>query len=417
MSLRAIPAPVPQPVVNRRQILPPIAQPFRLFIWPRWDNPHDLVLALEHYATLLANRSDTALIVYADPGLDGSHKHCARKLAEALQTKAVYRRLHTVLVTTPFNEALVQELKQAVTVTAVIPSIMVKHHAQLYQQIGAPLLFSHGELSATLRTWDALARGESLEAGPPVCPLPPEISLSMPKSGELLGGWLSRTHVSPPRLPEQPRLAILVPYRDRASHLAQLATYMTNYLKHIEYDLYVIEQDNDKPFNRAKLLNIGFDQVAPAYDYVAFHDVDLFPVISDYRYTPTPTHLAARVGPGYKLFYDSCIGGVMLMTPEVFRKINGFSNEYWGWGGEDDDLYVRLAHVNAQIHRRDGLYDTLPHQSNAYVQAEIYQNNLDRLKQTVEKTIDPKTDGLSSLTYTIRSAHRSATYTRLAVDI
>merc|ERR1719265_2536628 len=30
------------------------------------------------------------------------------------------------------------------------------------------------------------------------------------------------------------------------------------------------------------------------------------------------------------------------MNPKHWRQINGFSNEYFGWGGEDDELFHRL---------------------------------------------------------------------------
>ena len=43
----------------------------------------------------------------------------------------------------------------------------------------------------------------------------------------------------------------------------------------------------------------------------------------------------------FRLPYASIFGGVGAFTKEQFEKINGFSNKFWGWGGEDDDLYKR----------------------------------------------------------------------------
>lgn len=43
----------------------------------------------------------------------------------------------------------------------------------------------------------------------------------------------------------------------------------------------------------------------------------------------------------FSLPYNEFFGGVSGLTVEQFRKINGFPNAFWGWGGEDDDLWNR----------------------------------------------------------------------------
>ena len=44
----------------------------------------------------------------------------------------------------------------------------------------------------------------------------------------------------------------------------------------------------------------------------------------------------------YSLKYKYNFGGATSFTPELFKKVNGYSNTFYGWGGEDDDMFHRL---------------------------------------------------------------------------
>ena len=136
------------------------------------------------------------------------------------------------------------------------------------------------------------------------------------------------------------KIGIIVPYRNRFEHLKQFKQHIVTYLDINGYDNYeiiIVEQDNAKLFNRGMLLNIGFKEAKKLKcDYVVFHDVDMLPVDVDYSHSDTPIHLATNNIP-----FESYFGGITLFPSELFEKINGFSNLYWGWGFEDDDLRYR----------------------------------------------------------------------------
>ena len=141
------------------------------------------------------------------------------------------------------------------------------------------------------------------------------------------------------------KLAIIVPYRNRENHLKTFSIHMKSYLKDFLYEIIVINQSDDKPFNRGKLLNIGASYaIENGFDYLCFHDVDMLPKTADYSYPDYPTSLISELENKEGNIFFNYFGGITLFKTEDFISINGYSNEYWGWGYEDTDLFYRVTH-------------------------------------------------------------------------
>jgi hypothetical protein len=153
------------------------------------------------------------------------------------------------------------------------------------------------------------------------------------------------------------KLGIIVPYRDRPEHLKEFARRIVRYMERFEdlpYEIFIISQDNAKLFNRGMLLNIGFLYAEKSKcDYVVFHDVDMIPHYADYTYSEIPLHLSNHflVQDRFKdkELFDEYFGGVTMFTKEDFRKIDGYSNKYWGWGYEDTDLLYRCRRHEIEL--------------------------------------------------------------------
>jgi hypothetical protein len=157
------------------------------------------------------------------------------------------------------------------------------------------------------------------------------------------------------------KLGIIVPYRDRPQQLKRFVSHMEDYLKDIEYEIFIIEQSEGKPFNRGKLLNVGYNYaVKKGCDYFVFHDVDMLPENVDYSYSDRPLHLATHLQEhDYETTFFDYFGGVTMFNKEDFKTINGFSNEYWGWGFEDDDLLVRCIESDLELDTEINREDTI----------------------------------------------------------
>jgi hypothetical protein len=198
---------------------------------------------------------------------------------------------------------------------------------------------------------------------------------------------------------------IIIPYRDRKEHLK---TFL-NKVK-VDLDIIVVEQFDNNLFNRGKLLNIGFELNKDLYDYFIFHDVDMIPFKNiDYSYCENICHMATFVEQfEYKAPPHIYFGGVNLFPKEKFIQINGFGNNYWGWGQEDDNLYFRCKYLNLPIEIREIRYNSLSHKPNHI--EEVYEKNLEVSKNFTENPELIFKDGLNTLNYTLISIENKEKY-------
>lgn len=217
------------------------------------------------------------------------------------------------------------------------------------------------------------------------------------------------------------KLAIIIPYRDRDRNLKIFLEYMHKFLsdQRSNYGIYLAEPIKGLKFNRALLMNIGFMEAKKDYNWncYIFHDIDMLPENNNNIYNcdkDYPKQLAISISvynyvvSGY--LKNRYFGGINAFTPEQFHKVNGFSNSYFNWGMEDDDMYLRVS-KNYQIKRLDptvGRYF-----ANCHVKQE---KNPQRLYLYVKAKTNLISDGLSTLQYDLLRAEKKVLFTRFFVS-
>ena len=143
------------------------------------------------------------------------------------------------------------------------------------------------------------------------------------------------------------KLGVCVPYRNRELHLNEFIPKVGKYLKEqgIDFQMYFCHQVDDKLFNRGATKNIAAKHAfEEGCDYIVWHDIDMIPEEGcDYTFPKyKPRHIATKISQmDYKLKYHEYFGGAVLFSKEHVEKTNGYSNDYWDWGMEDDDLFWR----------------------------------------------------------------------------
>lgn len=249
-------------------------------------------------------------------------------------------------------------------------------------------------------------------------------------------------------------IAIIVPFRElneggpRFQQLNQFIARMTDLLDRTErkYHFYIVEQMKDtRRFNRGKLLNAGYVIAKQdKCDTFIFHDVDLIPDPGLMQLYKKPREF--EMFPLGKRFMrynegkpetEKFYGGVNVFEQKGFELINGFPNNYWGWGGEDNAIGIRIdANKSKMIETRVpptvvGVYEDLEKKTIKAKRGEFTKNvkifgkievpveecnNRYELKKAERSTW--ATNGLKTLNFTVKKVDNyTANCTRLLVDL
>jgi hypothetical protein len=221
------------------------------------------------------------------------------------------------------------------------------------------------------------------------------------------------------------RLTIVIPFRDRDAHLRELMPQLHAHLERqgIEHRILIVEQEMGTLFNRGRLLNVGMHYAAEATDYYCLHDVDAVPIEANYQCPSQPLRLAHRMrgADGEREHTDYYFSGAVSIRKEQAFAVNGFSNEYWGWGKEDDDFYFRLLLAGFLCYfDMAGTFRDLPNPPHQCVRRKPLlpghvKSNRQRRSALVRGLTDPSEDGLSTLSYKILDRQLTPTHEHLRV--
>jgi len=124
--------------------------------------------------------------------------------------------------------------------------------------------------------------------------------------------------------------------------------------------------------------------------------------------------------------YGTDFGGVTMLRPNHYIKVNGMSNLFWGWGREDDDMQFRVQRANftvaKPINYDDARYKMIPHQH-----PWIFRNFKLRDSTTDVRYLPPEYlvkyrqrsiyEGVNSVDYQLVSQEAHSSHTHLKIEL
>jgi len=229
-------------------------------------------------------------------------------------------------------------------------------------------------------------------------------------------------------------LYIVLPYKDRnGKYKCALENFLQPFIKYLDgfsnkYEIIIVEQlggsisntlpnyyeslvsslqiKDDEFFNLGRTINIGYDILKDKIsenDIFMFHPVDLLPIDVNYFVNKTTKFCFKEHSPDGR-YYKSIV-----FKSTDFEQVNGFSNKYWGWGLEDDDMFIRIQSKNINYDTKINNYHRLSSDGNGLDGinhfAPLYTSN-QRFIYEIQSSRDPFISGLNDLSYKLISIEK-----------
>ncbi|RWS25225.1 beta-1:4-N-acetylgalactosaminyltransferase bre-4-like protein [Leptotrombidium deliense] len=225
------------------------------------------------------------------------------------------------------------------------------------------------------------------------------------------------------------RVAIIIPVREQDAHLRILLRNLHPFLirQQRDYRIYVMEQKQKDKFNKGKLFNVGFMYaLKDDYNCFVFHDVNWIPeeYSNVYKCGSQPVQLSAEsvANSDHTLTVqqETHFEGVVALTSDQFKTLNGYSNKCKN-GGENDDIFNRIKASQMKVIRKPskvGRFVVMGQSQRKEAPLQLFNE----FKSGINALVYPllglhQRDGLSNLEYEIIDFNEYKLYTRILTEV